>query len=111
MGYWLRFDAPVSDSLRDSLGGVAYVVFWILAAAVIWTNASALRLAAIVLGVTCGLEFLQLWHPLWLEQIRRTFPGRVLLGTTFDWSDFPPYVIGAVVGRLLVRGLALKRSR
>ncbi len=50
-----------------------------------------------VFAITCGLEFLQLWHPPILEQIRSTFIGRASLGTTFSWWDEPHYVLGCVL--------------
>ena len=103
LGYWLRFDAPIAPDLRDNFGGAAYVVFFVVAFATLTPFSSAARIAAIVLAGTCVLEFLQLWHPPWLEAIRRTFVGRVLLGTTFSWTDFPPYFVGAFIGWLLVR--------
>jgi hypothetical protein len=98
VGYWLRFYAPISPDWRDHTGGAAYVIFWILVWAFLKPTAPALPVSVAVLLITCCLEFLQLWHPAWLEAIRRTWPGRLLLGTTFEWSDFPPYVVGAVIG-------------
>jgi hypothetical protein len=68
------------------------------------------RSAAIILSITCALEFAQLWHPVWLERIRRTFLGRVLLGTTFDWTDFPSYVAGALFGWIVLSLLQTGRS-
>lgn len=103
LGNWLRFHVPVSAGSRDAFGGAAYVIFFVVAVATMTPASSATRMALIVLAVTCLLEFLQLWHPLWLEQIRRTFPGRALLGTTFDRTDFPPYFAGALIGWALVR--------
>ena len=103
LGYWLRFKAPISPDARDDVGGVAYVVFFVFVAAFVAPMTRASRIALIVLLVTCVLEFLQLWHPVWLERIRSTFIGRCLLGTTFGWSDFPPYFLGAVIGWALLR--------
>ncbi len=103
LGYWLRFRAPLAPELRDSSGGVVYVVLWVVSAAFFWVRTAASRLALGVLLVTCLLEFLQLWHPVWLEAIRATFPGRVLLGTTFGWDDFPPYFLGAFLGWFMVK--------
>lgn len=103
LGYWLRFNAPIAANSRDGFGGAAYVIFFVVAIAIIRPASSAARIALIVLGTTCVLEFLQLWHPPWLETIRSTFPGRALLGTTFDWTDFPPYFAGALIGWMLVR--------
>lgn len=110
LGYWLRFNAPVPAWLRDNSGGAAYVLFWILALAVVKPAASARRLALLILAITCCLEFLQLWHPRPLEAMRRTFVGRMILGTTFDWSDFPPYALGACLGWAALRILRAHRS-
>ena len=93
--------------MRDATGGVAYVVFWILVVALIRPRASAFKVTIAVLTIACILEFLQQWHPAWLEAIRRTFLGRVLLGTTFDWTDFPHYFIGAGLGWVSLRILQL----
>ena len=103
LGYWFRFDAPISAGWRDRIGGAAYVIFFVIALAIISQASSTTRIALLVLTLTCALEFLQLWHLLWLEQIRRTLLGRALLGTTFGWTDFPPYFAGAVIGWALVR--------
>ena len=85
---------------------VAYVVFFMLAAFfVVPRRELATRIAVGVLLVTCGLEFLQLWHPPWLQGIRSTFLGASLLGTSFSWWDFPAYVVGAVVGCVVLRWL------
>ena len=109
-GYWLRFYAPINPDWRDYSGGVIYVVFWILAYAFLKPTAPALPVSLAVLFITCCLEFLQLWHPAWLEAIRRTLPGRLILGTTFEWSDFPPYFVGALVGFGAMRLLALRQK-
>lgn len=106
VGYWLRFYAPIDPEWRDRSGGAAYVIFWILVYTFLRPTAPALPVALAVLCITCCLEFLQQWHPAWLEAIRRTWPGRLILGTTFEWSDFPPYFVGAFLGFLLMRLLA-----
>ena len=103
LGYWLRFYGPAPLMLQDMAGGTAYVLFWILILTALKPNFAALRLTALVLLTTCVLEVLQLWHPAWLEAIRRTLPGRLLLGTTFEWLDFPPYFAGASAGWILLR--------
>jgi hypothetical protein len=83
---------------------VAYVVFFILLAALFLPRRrAAAPIAASVLLATCGLEFLQLWQPPWLQAARSTFVGAMLLGTTFSWWDFPAYIVGAVVGWMILR--------
>src|SRR5262245_47603307 len=81
--------------VRDYLGGVIYVAFWIVLARSVFPLARPRRVALIVLAVTCALETLQLWKPPLLEAVRATWVGKALIGTTFSWLDFPHYVAGA----------------
>jgi hypothetical protein len=55
--------------------------------------------------ITCVLEILQLWHPPILEAMRDTWIGRLLLGSTFSWWDFPHYVLGSILGWLWLKKL------
>lgn len=108
LGYWIRFTPLAPEWLRDTSGGAAYVILCTLLAAVVKPNLSPARLATGAFLFTCAVECLQAWHPAWLDAIRRTLPGRLLLGTTFAWHDFPPYVAGAVLGYCLLLPLMLE---
>lgn len=88
---------------NNSFAGALYEVFWCLCVLSWLPRTSPPRIAAGVLIVTCGLEFLQLWHPAWLEALRATFLGRAILGSTFAWGDFPYYLIGCAMGWWLMR--------
>lgn len=89
---------------------LAYEAFWMALVALVWPAVRPAACASAVFSVTCGLECLQLWRPPWLESIRRTFPGAVLLGNTFDPWDFPCYAAGCAIGFLLLRA-AVKTCR
>lgn len=89
------YHGPAALWVKDSLGGVFYVIFWCLAAVIALPRVKASRIAIGVLAGTCFLEFLQLWHPPLLEAARANFVGRTILGNYFDWNDFPYYFIGA----------------
>lgn len=82
--------------------GIFYEMFWCFAAILLLPRVSVFWIACTVLGTTCVLEFLQLWHPLFLDPVRSTFIGRTLIGTTFTWWDFPHYVIGCLTGWLMI---------
>jgi hypothetical protein len=95
------YAGPARNWVNNYAAGVLYEVFWCLALFFFWPRrARAARIAAGVFVVTSLLEVLQLWHPWLLEQIRATFVGRTLLGTTFSWWDFPHYLLGCVLGWL-----------
>ena len=105
LGLGLKFcyHGPCATWAHDYVAGVLYEVFWV---ALLCLAASRLSSAMASMGVfvgTCLLEVLQLWHPRWLEACRRTLLGAMILGTSFDWFDFPHYVLGAGLGYLLVR--------
>ena len=103
--YSKSYRGPAAHWVNDSLGGVFYVIFWCLVAAVLLPRARAGRITVAVLAGTCALEFLQRWHPPFLEHLRSFFIGRTILGSYFDWSDFPYYFAGAALGWLWLRTL------
>ena len=101
LGFACKFyHGPAQTWVNDyGPASVAYVVFWMLLAFLVMPQRSGIRAIAIAVFLfTCGVEFLQLFHPPWLEAIRRTFPGRFVLGTSFSWWDFPAYLIGCGIG-------------
>jgi hypothetical protein len=59
---------------------------------------STLTLALLALAFTWGVEFSQLYQAPWLDAVRSTIPGRLVLGTTFNWPDLPAYGVGIVLG-------------
>jgi hypothetical protein len=63
------------------------------------------RIAVTVFVATCVIEFLQLYQPAWLQAVRATWLGRMILGTTFNWWDFPAYLMGCVSGVLLLHAV------
>jgi len=113
LGLWTKaYGGPGHVWFDHYGGGVLYVVFWSLAGALVLpTRRAAAWIAGGVLLVTCGLEVLQLWHPVWLQAIRGTFLGGTLLGTTFVWWDFPHYLLGCLLGYGIVRLLHARVPR
>jgi Protein of unknown function (DUF2809) len=98
LGYLVRFHGPGPEWLNDGLGSVAYEMFWIVLVLFCFPKASPLKVSIGVFAITCGLEVLQLWKPPFLETLRATLPGRLVLGNTFSWTDFPAYMIGSGLG-------------
>jgi len=63
------------------------------------------KIATVIFIITCKLEFLKMWHPSFLEFLKSYFVGRALLGNSFNWFDFPYYIIGCGIGWLWMTGL------
>ena len=105
MGFLFKFYTGVARQWFNNSGAaVFYEIFWCLFVFLLVPGRKAvIQIPLWVFGVTCGLEFLQLWHPPILEQFRSTFLGRMLIGTTFSWWDFPHYLLGCLLGWFLLR--------
>ncbi|MFN6567588.1 DUF2809 domain-containing protein [Dendronalium sp. ChiSLP03b] len=107
MGFFFKYYIGPGHQWFNNYGAaVFYEIFWCLLA--FWFLRSQLAVKQIpvwVLIVTCILEFLQLWHPPLLQEVRATLIGKWLLGSTFSWWDFPHYVLGCVLGWLWLRQL------
>ncbi|NJL57328.1 DUF2809 domain-containing protein [bacterium] len=82
---------------NDYGAAIFYEIFWILLAVWLLPRTKPGAIALWVFAITCVLEILQLWHPAWLQAVRATLVGRLLLGTTFSWWDFPHYAIGCAL--------------
>jgi Protein of unknown function (DUF2809) len=102
LGYTIRFSPSLPEYICDLGGSIAYQIFWICLVLFIYPPANR-RLTAIWVGLgSCAIEFLQLYQPPWLQVIRATLLGRLVLGSTFLWSDLPVYWIGVYLGWLWV---------
>lgn len=101
------YSGPVHHWFNDYGAGVMYEIFWCMVIFFFCPRKSAAaKIAVGVFLVTSFLEVLQLWQPWFLQQIRSTFFGGALLGTTFVWWDFPHYVLGCLVGWLWMKAIS-----
>lgn len=109
LGYFIRF--AENTDWNSTLGAIAYNVFWILLVQLFAPKASPKWTAIGVCLGSCAIEFLQLWQPPFLQAIRATFPGRLILGNTFLWNDFPPYFVGGAIGWVVIKLLRHRFQR
>jgi hypothetical protein len=79
-------------------------------------GASTFHLAACALSVSCIVEFTQLYQAPWINALRSTTAGHLVLGSTFSWFDICAYTVGVAIGVCLdvllvaaVRFAAVKR--
>lgn len=94
---------PEFEWIARGLGGAFYVLVWIFAALFVFPGWRPARVCAGALLATILVECAQLWHPGWLDSVRATRPGGLLLGSTFQWADFPYYFLGYFIGLVWTR--------
>jgi len=106
LGFATKFyTGPGELWLNNYGGGILYEIFWCLMILLFCPASSPLKIAIVVFIATSFLETLQLWHPAFLEWIRKSFIGRTLIGTDFVWWDFFYYIIGCIIGYLWLKAI------
>ncbi|WP_414578573.1 DUF2809 domain-containing protein [Anabaena sp. CCY 9402-a] len=107
MGFLFKYYPGLGHQWLNNYGAaVFYEIFWCLFALWFFRSQTAIKQIPIwVFIITCIIEILQLWHPPLLNQVRATLIGKLLLGTTFAWWDFPHYALGCILGWLWLKKL------
>jgi len=62
---------------------------------------SSFRVALTALAISVAVEISQLFHAPWIDNLRRTTIGGLVLGYGFLWSDLLCYAAGVFLGLLL----------
>lgn len=57
-------------------------------------------IALLAMTFSTLIEFSQLYHAPWIDSIRETRLGALVLGSVFNWPDFGAYAIGIALGVL-----------
>lgn len=82
-----------------------------LLAAALWRRAST-RSVALGAGLfALAIEVSQLHHAPWIDALRATRPGGLVLGYDFVWSDLLCYATGIAFGALADAAARHRRAR
>ena len=60
----------------------------------------SVAIAALALFISLCVEFSQLYQAPWINSIRQSTLGHLVLGSTFNWYDLIAYAVGVLVGYL-----------
>lgn len=66
-------------------------------------------IAPIALFICYAIEFSQLYQSDWINTIRQTLPGRLMLGSGFLYSDLLAYLLGIIIALILDRYIVSSR--
>jgi hypothetical protein len=83
----------------------AQMAYW--ATGFAFPSASIAKVSSYALAVSYIDEFSQLYHAPWIDHIRATSMGHLVLGSAFSWADMLSYTVGiglcAVIEAMLLR--------
>lgn len=79
-------------------GDALWAMMVLLGCAACQPQTSTRGLAASALTLSCLVEALQLYQAPWINTIRSTTLGHLVLGSTFSWMDIAAYAVGVALG-------------
>ena len=99
------FPTVIAEYGGDALW--AMLVYWLLA--LVWPRTSPTRLALVAFTIAVCDELSQLIDWQWLQSLRATRLGALVLGQGFLWSDLVCYAVGVAAACAI--DLAIHRRR
>lgn len=98
-----RYGDHLPGFIADYAGDTLWAVAAFLAIGLAMPRASTWVVAGLSLLVSLAVELSQLYHAPWIDSIRSTTVGGLLLGFGFVWSDLACYAVGIGLGVLIER--------
>lgn len=95
-----KFAFALPELLNDYLGDALWALMIFIGFGFLFPKIEMKKLAFISLMFCYGIEVSQLYHAEWIDSIRATTLGGLVLGYGFLWSDLVAYTIGVGVGFL-----------
>ncbi|MCQ6524193.1 MULTISPECIES: ribosomal maturation YjgA family protein [Bacillus] len=95
-----KFAFALPALLNDYLGDALWALMIFIGFGFLFPKIETKKLAFISLMFCYGIEVSQLYHAEWIDNIRATTLGGLVLGYGFLWSDLVAYTIGVGVGFL-----------
>jgi hypothetical protein len=93
-----RYGAHLPPFVAAYAGDTLWALSVFLIVALLAPRRPTVWIAAVALALSYADEFSQLYRALWLDAVRATMPGALLLGHGFLWSDLACYTAGVAVG-------------
>jgi hypothetical protein len=100
-----RYATALPALVADYAGDTLWALAAFLGFGVLLPGASTRRVALLAMAFSVAVEVSQLYHAPWIDAIRRTTPGGLILGFGFLWSDLVCYSLGVGIGVLVDLGL------
>ena len=105
-----RFAASLPGFVAAYAGEILCATAAFLGIDLLLSWSSTGRVTALALSLSVLVEVGQLDHAPWIDSIRRTTVGGLVLGYDFVWSELACYAVGVAVGILIERTTLLRRS-
>ena len=92
-------------------GDILWALMVFLIIAFIFNKKSTIFIISWAIIFSYSIEISQLYHAPWIDAIRNTTLGGLILGFGFLWSDLISYTIGIIIGIIIEKLLNKKRRK
>lgn len=96
-----RLNAYIPDVIDLFLGDSLWALMIYVLIRMLFINWSKKKAAYIGLIFCFIIELTQLYHNNWIDAIRKTTLGGLVLGYGFLWSDLAAYLLGILLGYII----------
>ena len=101
LGLFIRAKANWFPEVFNLYAGDALYAFMMYYIVCLFTNKTPFYRAVVALFICYAIEFSQLYQAEWINFLRQTLPGRLVLGSGFLYSDLLAYLIGVLAAFIL----------
>lgn len=96
-----KYGYVIPDFLDTYLGDALWALMIYFGAAFIFNEKKIKIVATLGLSFCYLIEISQLYHASWIDNIRKTTLGGLILGYGFLWSDLVAYSMGIGIGLII----------
>jgi len=93
-----RYAAEIPEFFSSYAGDTLWALTAFLGVGMLFPKWSTPRVGAIALLFAFAIELSQVYHSPWIDQVRHTTAGGLILGYGFLWSDLLCYFVGVSIG-------------
>jgi hypothetical protein len=96
-----RYSRLLPEFIASYAGDTLWALMVFLGIGMLFPRWSTIRISVTALLFAFTIELSQLYHSAWLDQIRHTRVGGIILGYGFLWTDLICYGVGIATGWIL----------
>ncbi len=106
-----RFRAYLPTFVGEYSGDTLWALMLFLVVSFVLANRPLLQRCGVSLALAFAVEVSQLYHAPWIDGIRRTTLGGLVLGFGFLWTDLICYAVGIIAVALMERSVLFAANR
>lgn len=109
LGLLSRKIENLPEIISSYSGDILWALMVFLIIAFIFNKKSTIFIISWAIIFSYSIEISQLYHAPWIDSIRNTTLGALVLGFGFLWSDLFCYTVGIIIGAIIDRLINYKK--